>query len=331
MTSLHTHARRSERPPLGARAIRTVLGDRSIRDIFGICDAHEHIVMRGARIRQKFPEFYRNSSKAILPDLQSFSTCGGGWVVDCTPPGSGRDAQVLISTSQISGLALVGATGKHLPRYYDPESPLLTMDREELADVFISEITRGMDDGTGRTASKAGVIKIASSGGALNSAERELFAAAGAAQAQTGCPIITHTEAGAECQQQIDVLLNHGATPEKVILSHCDRNPDIGFHCDLLQSGVCLEYDQHFRYLRRQQRCATIDLAVALADEFPAQLVVGMDLANNKYWSGNSGSPGLAWLASELPALLREAGVSEENVSRMTTQNPLEVFSFSVP
>lgn len=329
MTPLRTQVEQEDNSLSEGKMIRTVLGDVSVDNLAGVCNAHEHIVMRGDWMQQHFAAFYRSNAKSILPDLEAFRAAGGGWLVDCTPPGAGRDAQVLADTSRLSGLSIIGATGRHLPQYYHPDSSLLAMDREALADLFINEITQGMNDGTGKTSFQAGVIKIASSRGDLNEAERELFAAAGAAQATTGCPIITHTEAGTECQQQIDTLVNHGAALDKVTLSHCDKNPDIEFHRDLLQTGVRLEYDQHFRYLRRQEKCATFALAATLSEDFPTQLVVGMDLARNEYWNGYDGAPGLAWLVSELPNLLYKSGVSNEAIQRITTLNALEAFSFS--
>lgn len=97
----------------------------------------------------------------------------------------------------------------------------------------------------------AGVIKVATGAGDPTPLQREAIIAAAHAQRVTGCPIITHTEAGDDATHQVELFAEHGADLSRVVLSHCDRNADPAYHRTLLQSGVCLEYDQHFRQLCR--------------------------------------------------------------------------------
>jgi phosphotriesterase-related protein len=195
--------------------------------------------------------------------------------------------------------------------------------------LFVEEITRGVDDGAGRLELRAGVIKVASSAEHLTEREVERFAAAALAQQQSGCPILTHTQGGRDAHEQVALLHASGACLSHVVLSHCDRNPDVSYHRDLLQTGVCLEYDQHFRQLRRGERCAAVELIAALSEDFPKQLLVGMDLARQRYWIGYGGTPGLAWLVTGLLPMLREAELTECRLHQISFENAVNAFAFT--
>jgi len=206
---------------------------------------------------------------------------------------------------------------------------MLSMDQEELADVFVKEIAEGVCDDGVQLSYRAGVIKVAGGHGKLTPHQREAFAAAGEASRRTGCPIITHTEQGTAGEEQVNLLLNSGAHPTQVVLSHTDRLPDIAYHRRLLSSGVTLEYDHHFRTYLKDGSCPTADLIAALVPAFPNQIVVGMDLARRGYWHGRGGKPGLVWLLTVLPKLLKERGVSDDLVERILTHNPRRAFTFA--
>ena len=178
--------------------------------------------------------------RTIAADLAEFRSLGGGWVVDTMPTGPGRDAAMLGEVSRQSGVAVVCATGLHLAMYYPPDHPMLAMDAEALARLFIDEITVGLrrDAGEQRVPGRAGVIKVAGGLDRLDGLQSEAFAAAGRASAATGCPIITHCEDGTAGMQQIERLTRYGASADRIVLSHCDRRPDAGYHRAMLETGA---------------------------------------------------------------------------------------------
>lgn len=310
------------------RFVRTLLGDLPATRELGICDAHEHVIIRGEWIATHFPDILLDDEERILVDLQDFKEVGGGWIVDSMPTRAGRDAALLAQVANKSGIPIVCPTGVHQPKYYAPHDPLVAMNRESLAKLFIREITRGIDDGAERPDLRAGVVKVANSGARLTDIERERFAAAAICQRETGCPILTHTEAGSDAYEQAIWLRENGASPSQVVLSHCDKRGDLAYHRDLLQTGICLEYDQHFRQVLRGEPCHSVDLIVSLIDEFPYQLLVGMDMARRVYWKGHGGRPGLSWLVREFVPRLRQAGLQEHQIDLIMIDNALKAFSF---
>ncbi|MGD9637009.1 MAG: phosphotriesterase [Pirellulales bacterium] len=311
--------------------VRTVLGDLPARTALGVCDAHEHVAMGGEWLSANFPEFMLDDAEHVLVDLRAYRAAGGGWIVDSMPTGAGRDAVLLAQVSEKSGVPIVCPTGVHQSRYFPPDASILTKSRDALANLFIREIEVGIDDGTGQLPIRAGVIKVASEGERLTKAERERFAAAAISQQATHCPILTHTSAGRDAYEQVACLMAHGANLSQVVLSHCDKNPDAKFHRELLSSGVVLEYDQHFRQLARGERCVAADLIVELVADFPNQLLVGMDLARQKYRKGYGGTPGLAWLVTDFLPRLRRCGLTPQQVEQIAVTNALGAFAFQKP
>jgi predicted metal-dependent phosphotriesterase family hydrolase len=307
--------------------VRTILGDVRA-DELKRCGAHEHIIIDAAYIAGKHPDFLLDDIDAACVDLREFRDADGGWVIDTMPTGAGRCAGKLAATSQQSGVHIVCPTGLHLPLYYPPDHPMLSMDQEELAEVFMKEIVESVWDDAVQLPYRAGVVKVAGSHGKLTPHQRQAFAAAGETSRRTGCPIITHTEQGTAGEEQVRLLLDSGAHPRQVVLSHTDRLPDIAYHRCLLSSGVTLEYDHHFRTYLKDGSCPTADLIAALLPEFPDQIVVGMDLARRGYWHGHGGKPGLVWLLTMLPTLLKERGVSDDLIERILTHNPRRAFTF---
>jgi 5-phospho-D-xylono-1,4-lactonase len=308
--------------------IRTLLGDLPATGL-GRCSAHEHLIIDAPFIAEKHPEFLLDDVEAACLDLREFRQAGGGWVVDAMPIAAGRCVPKLAAVSERSGVPVVCPTGLHLPIYYPLDHPMLSMDREELTELFVSEIAEGIRSEADPLSYRAGVVKIAGSLGKLTAHQREAFAAAAETSRRTGCPLITHTEQGTAGEEQVRLLLDGGARPAHIVLSHTDRRPDIPYHRALLSTGVTLEYDHHFRTFLKDGTCPTADLIARLAPDFPDQIVAGMDMARRSYWHGHGGQPGLVWLLTVLPALLRERGLHDELIERVLTHNPARAFAFA--
>ncbi|QQE12015.1 aryldialkylphosphatase [Planctomycetota bacterium] len=311
--------------------VRCILGDVEV-DELGVCDAHEHLIIDGEFIEEKYPEFLLCDVDVIVEGLVEFKELGGGWVVDTMPTGPGRNVEKVAEVSRRSNVPVVCPTGMHLGQYYLDDHAMMKMGRDEFVRLFAGEIENGMVAVHGKmTEYRAGVIKVAGSYEKLTDLEREVFCAAGYVSARTGCPIITHTEQGTAGVEQVEILKGQGVDLGHVVLSHCDRVKDEGYHRALLDMGVRLEYDNHFRELLNGEQSYSIDLIAELCVDYPEQLVVGMDLARRSYWRGYDGGPGVGWLVAELPRILRQKGVEEIYIDRILNRNALDVFSFYQP
>ena len=309
---------------------RTVLGDvPSLGRVY----AHEHIIINPGYVVQLFPDLLLPSVENGAKELLDVKAAGGGAVVETMPCDAGRDVLKLAEVSRRSGVHLIAPTGLHLPKFYPRGHWRFRMSADELADLFTTEVTVGIDanDGAGpdvrRTSHRAGIVKVASGARGLDAAERAAFEAAAATHRRTGCPIITHVEPGLGFDQ-IELLTARGVPAGKITLSHTDRTLDREYHRALLKTGVNVEYDRTFRHALGSDN-PTLRLYVEMVKEFPGQVMLGTDGARASYWRSYGGSPGLDYLLREFSDLARGLGVPTDLLDRSFLYTPSQAFSFA--
>lgn len=310
--------------------IRTVLGDIPAAEA-GNCYAHEHLIIDDSYVTALYPDFRLACVDKAVSELVQFRKAGGKTLVDSMPADCGRNVLKMAKLARRAEVNIVIPTGVHLAKYYPPAHWSSTYSEAECAQLFIADISEGIDAGDyggpiiRRTPHRAGVIKVASGGPRLDEREKKLFRAAALAHHETGCPILTHTEQGEAGIEQIELLVKAGVNIRHVVLSHTDRKPDLDYHRSMLRLGVNLEYDSAFRW---KEGNPTRDLLLALLPEFPDQLMLGMDAARRSYWKCYGGSPGMTYLLSTFRKELLDAGLPEPSVSRLFRDNPAQAYSF---
>jgi phosphotriesterase-related protein len=159
-------------------------------------------------------------------------------LIDLTTPDLGRDVAFVRDVAAEAGINVVVATGlwRDIPRSF------WNRDIDEIADIFVREITEGI----GETEIRAGVIKVANDmGGVTPEAERVLRGAARACR-RTNCPISTHTWAPEEVgRRQVEVFFEEGAPLDRVCIGHSADTTDLAYLEELLQAGVYLSMDRY--------------------------------------------------------------------------------------
>ncbi len=312
--------------------IRTVLGDIEDADM-GICYAHEHLIIDESVATLRYPAFKLESVEKGIAELKEVHALGCRAMVDSMPCDGGRNPVKLAAISKGSGIHILCPTGLHLAQYYDDGHWGNKYDADQLAGLFIADIEEGIDrfDYSGpiveRTEHRAGLIKIATEGEEIGLREQRVFEAAGMAHKATGAPILTHCEQGLGAIEQAALLEKHGVDLSKVVLSHTDRANDLSYHRDILQTSVRLEYDSGFRW--KTEENPTLDLLVGLLDEFPDQIMLGMDAARPAYWKHYGGSPGLTFLLDEFTQMMKERGVTDEQWEKIFVSTPASTYSFA--
>ena len=312
--------------------IRTVLGDVGPAEL-GRCYAHEHLIIDPSYTTQLFPDILLPSVEKAVAELVDFKKAGGGAMVDCMPCDAGRNVLKLAEISRATGVHLVAPTGLHRTRFYPEGHWRFRSSIEALSDLFTAEIESGIDanDCAGpelrRTPHRAGVLKLGSDGAELDAAERLAFEAGAAAHRRTGAPVITHCEP-ARGLEQVAFLAARGVDPRHVVLSHTDREPDPAYHRALLKSGAFVEYDRCFR-AKLDDANPTLRLFVAMAKEFPDQVMLGTDGARPSYWRSYGGAPGLDYMLREFSDRARHLGVSDALLDKVFIANPARAYAFS--
>jgi 5-phospho-D-xylono-1,4-lactonase len=302
--------------------VRTVLGDVPA-DRLGTCWAHEHLIIDGGVPKLVNPEISLPRVEDAVAELAPCVAAGLRAVVDAMPADAGRNVVKLAEISRRAGVHVVAATGLHHARFYGERHWGELLEPEELAGLFVADITDGIDahDCNGpvvrRTPHRAGVVKVAGSTDGPSRRDRRIFEAAALAAARTGTALLTHCEGGTGGLAQLELLERLGVPADRVLLSHTDKISDRGYHRDLLAAGAFLVYDQGLRTPETTARLA----GWAVEDGHQDRLLLGTDGARRSLWSVLGGSPGLAALATGLGRRLA-AELGQTVMDRILVANP---------
>ena len=313
--------------------IRTVLGD--VRDVDGVIYAHEHLIIDSPLIADRFEHIHLYDVQAAIDEVALCRAAGAGLMVDCMPASAGRDVTRLATISERTGVAVVATTGLHHDRYYGPSHWTNRVDVDELAALFVADLTEGVDefDYTGpivrRTPHRAGVVKVATSGGMPDSRDLRNLDAVAAASVATGAPVITHCEGGVGGVAQVARLVDKGVPPSSIVVGHVDKSDDPRYLLDLAGTGAVVELDQSLRQRALGESSVTVRSVLALvAGGFEDQIVLGTDGARRTLWTALGGEPGLAWLASDLPGVLAQAGVEQAVLDKVLHDNAVRALGW---
>lgn len=313
--------------------IRTVTGD--ISDFTGFAYMHEHLVIDSPLIDVMFPHISLPDVDAAVAEVGACRAAGAGLMVDAMPAAAGRGIAKLIDVATRTGMRIVAATGLHHDRYYGPRHWSNHVSVDDLAALFVADLTEGIDefDYTGplvrRSPGRAGLLKVATSGERPDTRDIRNMAAVAQASLRTGAPVMTHCEGGWGGLAQVEHLLGHGLEPGSIILSHVDKAHDAGYLHELAATGVFLELDQALREKDKGADSVTVSSVLDLIDAgFAAQIVLGTDGARRTLWQTLGGTPGLAWLASGFVPELAAAGVDPGVIPVLTHDNPLRALTW---
>ncbi|MBC8005883.1 MAG: aryldialkylphosphatase [Verrucomicrobia bacterium] len=312
--------------------VRTVLGDIAPLEM-GLTYSHEHIIIEESFPTISNPLFVLNDVDKVSRELAGFYIAGGQTVVDTMPVNCGRNVEKLAEVSRRSKVNIIAPTGIHLEMYYLPNHWRYSYSVDQLTQLFVDDITLGIDrhDYGGpiveRTPYKAGMIKLATADDKITDHQKKIFEAVVQAHLETGAPILTHTNGGKLALKQIELFAKHGADLSHIVISHVDKNKDLAFHHDLMQTGVYVEYDSHFRW-NEPDNNPTIFLLENLLPLYPDQITLGMDMAKHSYWKSYGGKPGLNYLLTEFRQMLITSGL-EPYFENMFFTNPQKLYTFT--
>lgn len=116
--------------------------------------------------------------------------------------------------------------------------------------MVVAEITQGMDEYNysgpvvRRSKAKAGIIKAGTGYGAIDRLELKSLEVAARASIETGAPILVHTQLGTMAYEAAKYLIDFGANPRKIQISHLNKNPDKYYYAKIIKElGVSLCFD----------------------------------------------------------------------------------------
>lgn len=311
--------------------INSVLGPLDTADL-GFTLSHDHIVLSSAGIRQVYPEFV-DRAQVIRDAIEHLTECkaeGVDTIVDVTTLDLGRDVELLAEVSEKSGVNIVCCTGtwRDIPRAFWESDP------DDIAPLYIREIEEGIE-GTGI---KAGIIKVANDAEGVTPEGEIILRAAARASKATGVPISAHSwSPGRVGNQQIEIFKDEGLDMASLYIGHSNDTTDLDYLTGLAKAGVWIGMDRTPGSPMREapsgeERTRTLK---ALIDHGHAdRVMVGHDWsvylgtvgkATRRIYAEHNPDRFLYITRRQLPRL-RELGVAEDDIRRVTVDNPRRFF-----
>ncbi len=321
---------------------RTLLGDVDPTTL-GVVNAHDHLIRVGAGEVYLDRDHQLDDVDKAVEEAGYFVAASrnwspqGGTVVDMCPIDCGRDVDKLAEVQRrVDGLQIILATGFHREHVY-LETQAHWVSRytvDQIAELLVADITQGIDrhDYSGpiveRSTLKAGVIKVATAYGTITAFERKCLEAAAQASLATGCPINTHTTYGTCGLEQAQQLIRLGVPPEKIAIGHIQRNADVYYLQQILDTGAYLEIDGTYRIKYQPDANRIMELRELGAKGYGSRILLGTDSGKRSYQKAYGAVTGVDFNpAVDGPRMLAE-GFDRSYVDDLLMHNAHTFFAF---
>ncbi len=301
----------------------TTLGSIPIADL-GMILPHEHVFVD---LRTGNPPGFAQADPGdvialMVPQLDKARQAGVTLVVECTPLGVGRRADILKAVSESAQFPLLVPTGI----YREPWIPLWAhhASEDELYDWMLGEL-QGEIEGSGV---QAGWIKLSANDEGMTSCETKILTAAARAGIATHAAIGSHTIQGRVVRDQLDVLEQVGYSPDRFIWIHAQAEPDFDLNLEMARRGAWIEYDW-------------IGNPDAFDDDFYIQRIQGLLdaglghrvlISHDRGWYDPSRPKGgvpqpFTFISQTFIPKLLAAGLDRATIDQLTHRNPFQAFA----
>jgi phosphotriesterase-related protein len=303
-----------------SREVITVLGTIRPEDM-GVTQPHEHLFL-DAMDHYGGYQFVIDDEDMLVQEIKEFTDRGGRTMCDVTLDEIGRNPQGLVNLAKRSGMNILMGCGWY--REFGYPKIVEEFTSRELAEVLVKEIEVGVGD----TGIRAGFIgEIGTGRHFVKPAEERVFRASALAQQQTGVAITTHTTRwGTLAMEQIAVLDEFGADLSRVIIGHLGDRIGVKHLLPIAAKGVYIEVD-NIGYLDYQPEWVRADNVAALVKEgFVDRVLLSEDICMLNHFK-YAGGKGFGYLLETFVPMLKERGITDEQIHTMLVTNPARVFS----
>jgi len=264
----------------------------------------------------------------IKRGLLDFKQAGGSLLVDCTPHGAGRNANVLYELSRTSGVKIISVTGFHKKQYYLKDSPLWKMGKDQIIEFFLDEIQNGCTEARS-IRSMPGAVKIAFTG-ILKGQYRILSMAAIEAAKITGLPVLVHTEKGLHTEKLLDFFEENGMDLSRVLLCHMDKNNNTCLHKKLIKRGVYLEYDSFLRPKYDPENNVMPLLKDMVLNGYGKKILIGSDIDTDAMWKDLKKLGGLGVFFKSIEEKLSDLQLKKSDIMPLISLNSYDFFKYKI-
>jgi len=293
--------------------VMTVTGPLDAAEL-GTTLMHEHVFFNHM-LEYRGDGFMEDARLAEI-ELRRLVAAGCDTLVETTSGGIGRQPELLRRVSESTGLRIVMGAGWYREPFLD-RAYFDTHTTNEVAD----EIVRDIEVGAGSSGVRAGIIGEIACDRVITAAEERSFRAAARAQLRTGVTVTTHAARWPVGHAQLDILLGEGVEPGRVIVGHSDTVHDPAYHASLAERGAWVQFDN----LDGQSDYDT-DLAISHVLAFVGaghleRLLLSQDVCLRSHFATYGGF-GYTYLFERFVPMLRENGLSDEQLHILLVENP---------
>jgi phosphotriesterase-related protein len=266
------------------------------------------------------------SPGAAAEELRAFTDAGGKTVVDLTSWSNGRKPEVLRAISRLAGVHVVMGSGEYRQLAHSPFVRFAAV--EQLRDMMIADVTEGTNG------IRAGIIGEIGTSNPVTDAEVKVLRAAAKAALATGVAVNIHRTpwpdemAGLE---GLDLLVDEGLSPDRIVISHCDERADTGFALQVGKRGAYISCDtfgmQRWTQAFKPGEPKSADedrihiVEEAIAAGYLSQLLLSHDVCMQSQLQRNGGF-GYGHLDRTIVPMLLKAGLGDAELATIRMANP---------
>jgi len=304
-----------------ATRLITTLGPKSA-DELGMILPHEHIFV-DLRTWDE-PGYGQAEAEDVIrlmaPEIEKAAAVGVTAIVECSPEGVGRRADILEAVSKATGFPLVVPTGIYREPWIPPWAHEATEDA--LYEWMLGEL-KGKIKGS---SVQAAWVKLSAGDNEITETEAKVLRAAARAGVETGAVIGSHTRRGRVVDEQLDIIEEVGHAARRFIWIHA-QNDAFELNLDMAERGAWIEYDAIGSQNRRDD--FWIERIVGMLDAgFGDQILLSHDRGWYDPAKPGGGQPRpFTYISERFLPKLREAGIDEATVLKLTVDNPFRAFS----
>ncbi len=261
------------------------------------------------------------SFELLCRDLKMVYDYGVLNIVDLTNQSMGRNPEYVKRLMDATGINIILSTGYYLEQYLG----------KSVAGKSVSELReQAMDDltyGIGDTDCYAGVIgEIAWSHEGPFKMEKTAWQAMSAAALQSGAVVCTHPSCGIQQIPQAEYLIRRGIKPGKIVVGHIEFYPNDDSLKELLKKGVFIGLDMVGK-LGKERDEYRADTVRKIKDwGCLSQLILSLDLCRKEDLR-SMGSYGYVYLFDTFIPMLKERGITGEEIDLILKDNPVRIFA----
>jgi phosphotriesterase-related protein len=254
------------------------------------------------------------------PEIEKARKAGVTAIVECSPVGVGRRADILKAVSEATGFPLVAPTGIYREPWVPPWAHQATEDA--LYQWILGELEGEIE----HSGVQAAWIKLSANDDGLTPTETKILRGAGRAAARTGAVIGSHTIRGRVVRDQLDVLASAGCPPERFIWIHASAEPEVAINLEIGRRGAFVEYD----FVGGDQPDDEIIARIQCMLE--AGLEDHLLLSHDRGWydpaqPGGGAPRSFTYLSEVFLPHLRQAGVDDATIHKLVVENPFRAFA----